>query len=107
VVIVSAGLLQHNIKAVSSETRSCKLPHAEGLSADVMAHLAVADPGNQHAVNYLWFTAGFAYDAAKARQRLGGAEPSAALASWEVLFKPELLHKFADCGVAVPDDAAR
>jgi putrescine transport system substrate-binding protein len=69
-----------------------------------MAHLAIADPGNQHAVNYLWFTAGLAYDTAKASQRLGAAEPSAALASWEVLFRPELLHKFADCGVAVPDD---
>jgi putrescine transport system substrate-binding protein len=69
-----------------------------------MAHLAVVDPGNQHAVNYLWFTAGFAYNAAKTRQRLGDADPAQALATWEVLFKPELLRKFADCGVGVPDD---
>jgi putrescine transport system substrate-binding protein len=105
VVVVSAALLHRDIKpGLFQRLDHARLPHAAGLSADVIAHLAVADPGNQHAVNYLWFTAGLAYDAVKARQRLGGAEPAAALTSWEVLFKSELLHKFVDCGVGVPDD---
>ena len=32
-----------------------------------MARLAVYDPGNLYAVNYMWFTAGIAYNVEKAK----------------------------------------
>lgn len=78
-----------------------KLPNAKNLSPGIMARLAVDDPGNRYAVDYTWFTAGIAFDAEKARDRLGGMP----LNSWDMIFKPENLKKFADCGVYVLDDA--
>lgn len=76
-----------------------KLSNAKHLWPEVDARLAVYDPGNQHAVNYMWFTTGIAYDVAKAKTRIGD-QP---LNTWDILFKPDLLRKFADCGVYVLD----
>ena len=66
-----------------------KLSNAKHLWPEVDARLAVYDPGNQHAVNYMWFTTGIAYDVAKAKTRIGD-QP---LNTWDILFKPELLRK--------------
>ncbi len=90
---IAAGLLQK-----LDETR---LPNVKNLSPEIMARLSVDDPGNRYAVNYMWYTAGIAFDADKARERLGDA----ALDSWDIILKPKNLKKFADCGVYVLDDA--
>ncbi len=52
-----------------------RLPNAKNLWPQIMAQLARDDPGNQYAVNYMWFTAGIAYDADKAKDRLGDVAP--------------------------------
>ena len=102
VVVPSGPVLQRVIAAGLLQTLDAtRLPNAKNLSPEIMARLAVDDPGNRHAVNYMWYTAGIAFDTEKARERLGGA----ALDSWDVIFKPENLKKFADCGVEVLDDA--
>lgn len=49
---------------------------------------------------FLWSPYGLAYDARRAKERLG----ERALDSWEVAFRPDTLRAFADCGVALPDD---
>ena len=36
-----------------------------------MARMATYDSGNQYAVDYMWFTTGIAYNAQKAKERLG------------------------------------
>jgi putrescine transport system substrate-binding protein len=64
-----------------------------------MQRLAAYDPGNQYAVNYMWFTTGIAYDVRKVRKRLGEMP----IDSWDIIFKPDLLKKLADCGVYVLD----
>src|SRR5262249_13297977 len=59
------------------------------------------DPGNQYAVNYMWGTTGIGYNVKQARQALGD-QP---IDSWDVVFKPEGIAKFKDCGVYMLDAA--
>jgi putrescine transport system substrate-binding protein len=100
VVVPSGTFLERQIKAgLYTKLDRSRLPHWSGLWPEVMARLAVHDPGNEYAVDYMWFTTGLAFNADKARERLGGAPVS----SWDIVFKPELLKKFADCGVYVLD----
>lgn len=101
VVMPSAPLLHRLIRAGALQPLDkSRLPNARNLWPEIMAQLARDDPGNRYAVNYMWFTAGIAYDADKARDRLGDAP----LDSWDIVFQPENLAKFADCGVDVLDD---
>lgn len=108
IVAPSGSFLQRQISAgLYQKLDKTKLANSRNLSPEIMARLAVLDPGNQYAVDYSWFTTGLAYNVDKARARLGDAEPAAVLASWDVVFKPEILKKFADCGIYVldsPDD---
>ena len=43
---------------------------------------------------------GLAYDARRARERLGDRAPE----SWETALRPDALKAFSDCGLALPDD---
>ncbi|MHB8884100.1 MAG: polyamine ABC transporter substrate-binding protein [Methylovirgula sp.] len=100
VVVPSGTFLERQIKAgIYQKLDMSRLPHASGLWPEVMARLAVHDPGNQYAVDYMWFTTGLAFNVDKARERLGNMP----LDSWDILFNPRLLKKFADCGVYVLD----
>jgi putrescine transport system substrate-binding protein len=108
IVVPSGPFLQRQIAAgLYRELDPTKLQNRKNLSPEIMARLAAYDPGNRHAVAYAWFTTGIAFNAEKAAARLGGADPAAALATWDVVFKPDILKKFADCGINVldsPDD---
>jgi putrescine transport system substrate-binding protein len=116
VVIVSGRVLQRQIAAgLYLRLDKSKLPNGKTLWPEIMARLAVYDPGNQYAVNDMWFTAGLAYNIEKAKELAGGAPADASLAaqaaplpaslfdSWNILFKPENLKKFSSCGVDVLD----
>jgi putrescine transport system substrate-binding protein len=102
-VVVPSGLVLQSLIAAGllQKLDAARLPNAKNLSTEIMARLAIDDPGNQYAVNYMWYTAGIAFDADKAHERLGGVAPD----SWDAVFKPENLEKFADCGVEVLDNA--
>jgi putrescine transport system substrate-binding protein len=108
IVVPSGPFLQRQTAAgLYRELDTTKLANAKYLWPEIMARLAVHDPGNRHAVDYSWFTTGIAFNVEKASARLGGADPGQALASWDVVFKPDILKKFADCGIYVldsPDD---
>jgi putrescine transport system substrate-binding protein len=87
-----------------------KLPNSKNLWPEIMARLGAYDRGNQYAVNYLWFTIGLAYNSGRLKEILGDAAAAAwqgaggeSLASWDALFRPENLRKFAGCGVSVLD----
>ena len=69
---------------------------------DIAKRLAVYDPGNQYAVNYMWGTTGIGYNVKAMRERLG---PKAKIDSWDIVFKPENLAKFKDCGVHMLDSS--
>jgi putrescine transport system substrate-binding protein len=80
-----------------------QLPNWKNLDPQVLATQAVADPGNRYAAPYLHAMNGFAYNRELVRARL----PNAPLDSLDMLFKPEVVAHFADCGVSFldsPDD---
>jgi putrescine transport system substrate-binding protein len=79
------------------------LPNWKNLDPAVLAVQARADPGNRYAAPYLHSMNGFAYNAALVRSRL----PQAPLDSLDMLFKPQVVARLADCGVSFldsPDD---
>ncbi len=103
VVAPTAYFLERQIKAgVFQKLDKPKLPNLKHLWDEITRRLAVYDPGNQYAANYMWGTTGIGYDVAKARAILG---PDARIESWDVLFKPENIAKFKDCGVYFLDAA--
>jgi len=75
------------------------LPNSANLDPEVLQKLAVHDPGNLHAVPYLWTEAGLGYNVDKVRERLGSAEPD----SWSLLFDPKSAAKLKDCGIMIVD----
>jgi len=102
VVVPTAYFLQRQIKAgVFQKLDKSKLPNLVNAWDEISRRLAVYDPGNQYAVNYMWGTVGIGYNVAKAKAALGG-QP---IDSWDVLFKPELIAKFKDCGVYMLDSS--
>jgi putrescine transport system substrate-binding protein len=104
VVIVPGPVLHRQIAAgLYQKLDKTRLPNSKYLWPEVMARLGVYDPGNQYAVNYMWFTVGIAYNVEKAKELLGDAAADAWLNSWDILFKPGNLKKFAGCGITVLD----
>lgn len=118
VVIVSGYELERQIETGRYlKLNKSKLSNFKYLWPVIMAHLAVHDPGNQFAVNYMWFTAGIAYNVKIAEdivtEKAEAASPAGASAvspntplidSWNILFKPGTLKKFGSCGVDVLDN---
>jgi putrescine transport system substrate-binding protein len=103
VVVPTAYFLERQIEAgVFQKLDKAKLPHLVNAWPEITKRLAVYDPGNQYAVNYMWGTTGIGYNVKAVRDRLG---PNAAIDSWDVVFKPEQLAKFKDCGIHMLDSA--
>jgi len=103
VVVPTAYFLARQIKVgVLQKLDRSKLPNLKNVWGDIAQRLAAYDPGNQYAVNYMWGTTGIGYNVKKAREMLGADHR---IDSWDVLFKPEVIAKFKDCGVHMLDAA--
>lgn len=103
VVVPTAYFLQRQIKAnIVQKLDKSKLPNLANAWPMVTKNLATYDPGNEFAANYMWGTTGIGYNVAKVKQILG---PDARIDSWDIVFKPENLAKFKDCGVHMLDSA--
>jgi putrescine transport system substrate-binding protein len=103
IVVPSAYFLDRQIKAgVFQKLDKSKIGNLGNVWPDIARRLAVYDPGNQYAVNYMWGTTGIGYNVKAMRERLG---PQGKIDSWDVVFKPEMLAKFKDCGVHMLDSA--
>jgi putrescine transport system substrate-binding protein len=103
VVVPTAYFLQRQIKAgVFQKLDKAKLPNLAHLWPEVAQRLAVYDPGNQHAVNYMWGTTGIGYNVKKAREVLGG---EGKIDSWDLVFNPANIARFKDCGIHMLDSA--
>ena len=76
-----------------------ELANHGNLDPELLAKLAGIDPGNAYGVPYTWGTIGLTYNADAIKQRM----PDAPVNSLDMLFKPELAAKFADCGISVID----
>jgi putrescine transport system substrate-binding protein len=100
VVSASTEFFSREIKAGAYETLDrSKLPNWKNLDPKILAIQAAYDPGNAHAVPYLHSINGFAYNVDMIKARM----PDAPVGSLDMLFKPEILSKFADCGVTFLD----
>ncbi len=76
-----------------------KLPNLTNMWPTITDRLAVYDPGNDHAVDYMWGTTGLGYNTAMIAERL----PDAPLDSWSLLFDPKYAEKLQDCGIHILD----
>jgi putrescine transport system substrate-binding protein len=107
VVVPTGYFLERQIKAgVFQKLDKSKLANLGNVWPEIAQRLAAYDPGNQYAVNYMWGTTGIGYNVKTAREILRPDGPiEAAMASWDIVFKPENLAKFKDCGVHMLDSA--
>ncbi len=81
------------------ELDKSKLPNLKNIDPAVLALQAQVDPDNRHAVPYLHSMNGFSYNVDEIKARM----PDAPTDSLAMLFNPEVISKFADCGVTFLD----
>jgi putrescine transport system substrate-binding protein len=102
VVTTSTDFFSRQIKAgIYQPLDHGKLPNWKNLDPHILAIEAQSDPGNRHAVPYLRHVNGFAYNVDMVKARM----PDAPVDSLDMIFKPEIAARFADCGVTLLDSA--
>ena len=103
VVVPTAYFLQRQIKAnIFQKLDKSKLPNLANAWPVVTERLGTYDPGNLYAANYMWGTTGIGYNVGKVKEILGA---EAKIDSWDIVFKPDNLARFKDCGVHMLDSA--
>ena len=102
VVVPSATFLARQIQAgVFQPLDKSKLSNASHMWDEVNKRTNIYDPGGKYSINYMWGTTGIGYNVKAAQERLGGP-----ITNWDVIFDPEKLAKFKDCGVQMLDAPA-
>ncbi len=76
-----------------------KLKNYANLDPQLMRQLATDDPGDQHAVPWMWGTTGIGYNDVMVRRIM----PDAPVDSLKMLFDPAVVSKFQACGVVILD----
>lgn len=107
VVVPTAYFLQRQIEAkIFQKLDKSKLPNLANAWPEVTKRLGTYDPGNTYAANYMWGTTGIGYNVDAVKKILGpDANIDVAMNSWDVVFRPENLAKFKDCGIHMLDSA--
>jgi putrescine transport system substrate-binding protein len=100
IVIASTNFFGREIRAgVYQPLDKSLLTHWSNLDPRALALEAAYDPGNRYAMPYMHAINGFAYNVDKIRERM----PDAPVDSLDMIFKPEVISKFSDCGVSFLD----
>jgi putrescine transport system substrate-binding protein len=100
IVVPSGPFLQRLIGAkVFQPLDKGKLTNAGNIWPEIAQRLTVYDPGNRHAVNYMWGTTGIGINVKKVRERLGDVP----LNTWDLVLKPSVAAKLKDCGIHMLD----
>ncbi len=103
IVVPSANFVARQIQAgIFQRLNKNKLENYKNLDPEIMTALAGYDADNAHVLPYLWGTTGIGYNVAKIKERMNDAP----LNSWDMLFKPEIVARFKDCGVSLLDAPA-
>jgi putrescine transport system substrate-binding protein len=103
VVVPTAYFLQRQVSAnIFQKLDKSKLPNLANAWPEVTQRLAIYDRDNSYGANYMWGTTGIGYNV-KAVQKILG--PDAKIDSWDIVFKPENLAKFKECGIHMLDSA--
>lgn len=99
-VVPSANFLGRQIEAgVFQKLDKSKIPNLSNAWDMINERIAAYDPGNEYSVNYLWGTIGLGYSEEKVKKLV----PDAPVDSWDLVFKPEVASKLAECGIYVLD----
>jgi len=85
--LIKAGAIQ--------ELDRSKLPNWNNLDPKLMQLLQASDPGNRHAIPYMWVTTGIGYNVEKIKAIFGD---TAVTQSWQMLFDPQNIQKLSACG---------
>ena len=102
VVVPSGNFLSRQIEAkVFRKLDKSKLPNLANMWPEIVQRSSIYDPGNAFSINYMWGTTGIGYNVDKIKERMADAPVD----SWDLIFKPEILAKFKDCGVHILDAA--
>lgn len=102
VVVPSGTFLARQIQAgVFQPLDQSKLPNIENMWPVVEARVQKYDPGNEYSVNYMWGTTGIGYNVAMIEERMADAPVD----SWDMVFDPDVIANFADCGIHLLDSA--
>ena len=102
IVTTSTDYFSRQVKAgIYQPLDRARLPNWKNLDPHILAIEAQSDPGNRHAVPYLRHVNGFAYNVDLVKARM----PDAPVDSLDMLFKPQIIARFADCGVTFLDSA--
>jgi putrescine transport system substrate-binding protein len=100
-VVPSNTFLDVQIKAgVFQKLDKAKLPNWQHLDPNLLQLMSANDPGNAHAVPYMYGTVLIGYNPDKVKAALGDNAP---VDSWDLVFKPENMEKLKACGVAMLD----
>lgn len=76
-----------------------KLDNWHNLDPRILATFEEFDPGLRYGMPYTWGTTGFSYNRRMIFQRM----PDAPVNSADLVFRPEIVAHFADCGVTLLD----
>jgi putrescine transport system substrate-binding protein len=100
VVVPSLTFLERQIRAgVFRKLDRSKIPNWTNLDPEILRQVALVDPGNTHAVPYMWGTNGIGYNEGK----LEAIMPDAPVDSWRLVFDPAIASRFKECGIAMLD----
>jgi len=100
VVFPTATILGRMAKVgVFLELDKDRLPNLANMDPEAMRQVAVNDPGNRHAISYLWGTTGLGYNPAMVAKVLG----TDTIDSWGAVFDPAYASKLAKCGITMLD----
>jgi spermidine/putrescine-binding protein len=91
--LIQAGIVQKLDKS--------KIPNLANQWDAIAKRLDTYDPGLEHATNYMWGTTGIGYNIDKIKAIM----PDAPLDSWAMIFDPNVVSKFKDCGIHLLDSA--
>jgi putrescine transport system substrate-binding protein len=102
VVVPTGPFLSRQISAgVFQKLDKSKLPNLKNTWPLIQERTALYDPGNDYSINYMWGTTGIGYNKKKIEERMKDAPVN----SWDLIFKPEIVSKFKDCGIFLLDAA--
>jgi len=100
VVLHSAGFSSRLIPVgIYQRLDRSKLNNWKNLDPTLLDRVAQYDPDNKFGVPYMWGTTGFSYNYDMIVDRMQDAPFNSA----ELVFNPEVVSKFADCGVTLLD----
>jgi len=104
VVVPTSQFLQRQIGAgVYQALDTSKLPNLKNMDPELMEAAAAYDPGNEHAIIWMWGTTGIGFNVKAVEERLGADAPTD---SWSLIFDPQYAAKLADCGITMLDSSS-